>query len=262
MAERRSRQTRGGGDFKIRVLMKTNAGRIAIAEGAMLADWDLVGNSSTPGADCIFDPEHWKARKELQATTGGRGSSWFVGKGGLWVLRHYRRGGFMAHLSEDRYCWWSEPKVRAFAEWQLHCAMRELELPVPKPVGAAYRRRGLSYRCDIITERIQDTRPISALLAAAALPREAWQSLGGVLARFHRAGIDHADLNAHNILYSEIDAGYHLIDFDRGRMRGAQALGAAWQRGNLDRLHRSLRKVAPPAHFAALHWDWLLEGYR
>jgi 3-deoxy-D-manno-octulosonic acid kinase len=262
MAERRSRQTRGGGDFKIRVLMKTNAGRIAIAEGAMLADWDLVGNSSTPGADSIFDPAHWQARNELKATAGGRGASWFVGAGGRWVLRHYRRGGFMARISADRYVWWSEPKVRAFAEWQLHRAMRDLGLPVPKPVGAAYRRSGLSYRCDIITECIQGSRSVSALIAAAALPREAWRSLGGVLARFHRAGIDHADLNAHNILYSEIDAGYHLIDFDRGQMRDTQALGAAWQRGNLDRLHRSLLKVAPPAHFTPLEWQWLLEGYR
>lgn len=262
MAERRSRQTRGGGDLKIRVLMKTNAGRIAIAEGAMLADWDLVGNASTAAVESIFDPQHWKARNELHATPGGRGSSWFVGEGGRWVLRHYRRGGFMARISEDRYVWWSEPKVRAFAEWHLHRAMRHLGLPVPKPVAAAYRRCGLRYRCDIITECIQGARPISALLAAAVLPQEAWQRLGRVLARFHRAGIDHADLNAHNILYSEIDSDFHLIDFDRGRMRGAGALGAAWQGRNLDRLHRSLIKVAPPAHDTALEWDWLREGYR
>jgi 3-deoxy-D-manno-octulosonic acid kinase len=242
--------------------MLTNAGRIATAEGAMLADWDLVGNSSTPNADSIFDPEHWKARNELHATPGGRGSSWFVAEDGRWVLRHYRRGGFMARLSEDRYFWRSEPKVRAFAEWHLHRDMRNLGLPVPKPVAAAYRRSGLRYRCDIITECILGARPLSALIAAAALPQEAWRPLGIVLARFHRAGIDHADLNAHNILYSQIDSGFHLIDFDRGQIRGAGALGAAWQRRNLDRLHRSLVKVAPPAHFTAQQWDLMLQGYR
>jgi 3-deoxy-D-manno-octulosonic acid kinase len=168
----------------------------------------------------------------------------------------------MARISKDRYCWWSEPKVRSFAEWHLHRAMRDLGLPVPRPVAAAYRRLGLSYRCDIITERIEGVRSLSAWLAAAPLPRETWQSLGRVLARFHRAGIDHADLNAHNILYSEIDSAYHLIDFDRGRMRDTQALGAACQRRNLDRLHRSLLKVAPLARFTALEWDWLLQGYR
>jgi 3-deoxy-D-manno-octulosonic acid kinase len=262
MAERRSKQTRGGGDLKIRVVIMKNGGRIATAEGAMLADWGLVGNSSSPAALSIFDPEHWRARNELHSTPGGRGSAWFVGEGGCWVLKHYRRGGFMARLSEDRYAWWSEPRVRSFAEWHLHQAMRELGLPVPKAVAAAYRRSGLTYRCDIITERIKDSRPISALIAAAPLPQEAWQSLGGVLARFHRAGVDHADLNAHNILYSGTDLSFYLIDFDRGRLRAAAGLGAAWQRGNLERLHRSLVKVAPPAQFTPRQWDWLLEGYR
>jgi 3-deoxy-D-manno-octulosonic acid kinase len=241
----------------------TNAGgRIATAEGAMLADWGLLGNSSSPTASSIFDPEYWQARNELHSAPGGRGSAWFVGEDGRWVLRHYRRGGFMARLSEDRYGWWSEPRVRAFAEWHLHQTLRELGLPVPKPVAAAYRRSGLTYRCDIITERIQATRPLSALIAAAPLPAQNWQSLGRVLARFHRAGVDHADLNAHNILFSAADSNFHLIDFDRGRMRGAAGLGAAWQRRNLERLHRSLVKVAPLAQFTQRQWDWLLQGYR
>jgi 3-deoxy-D-manno-octulosonic acid kinase len=244
------------------MFMMKNGGRIATAEGAMLADWGLVGNSSSPAASSIFDPEYWKARNELHSTPGGRGSAWFVGEGGRWVLRHYRRGGFMARLSKDRYGWRSESRVRAFAEWHLHQAMRELGLPVPRPVAAVYQRTGLTYRCDIITERIQDTRPISALIAAAPLPQAAWQRLGAVLARFHRAGVDHADLNAHNILCSGAHSNFHLIDFDRGRMRAAAGLGATWQQRNLERLHRSLVKVAPPAQFTARQWDWLLEGYR
>jgi 3-deoxy-D-manno-octulosonic acid kinase len=244
------------------MLMMTNGGRIATAEGAMLADWALLGNSGIEANESIFDPKFWAPRNELQPTPGGRGSAWYVGNAGCWVLRHYRRGGLVARLSEDRYWWLSEGKVRAFAEWRLHRAMRERGLPVPKPVAAAYRRAGFTYRCDLITERILHVRSLSAVLVEAPLAQAAWRVLGGVIARFHRAGVDHADLNAHNILYAENDAAFSLIDFDRGRLRGAGELGFAWQRRNLRRLHRSLAKVAPPAHFTPREWDWLRAGYR
>ena len=60
-----------------------------------------------------------------------------------------------------------------------------------------------------------------------------------MLARFHRAGLDHADLNAHNIL---LDAAGNpwLIDFDRSRRRA----DGSWRQSNLDRLARSLAKLS------------------
>src|SRR6185312_24099 len=64
----------------------------------------------------------------------------------------------------------------------------------------------------------------------------------GVVGRFHRAGIWHADLNAHNVLVSP--AGLHLIDFDRGRQR---APAAGWRLANLRRLRRSLLKLGAAA---------------
>jgi 3-deoxy-D-manno-octulosonic acid kinase len=228
----------------------------------MLADWGLLGNSRIEANESIFDPKFWAPRNELQPAPGGRGSAWFVGNDGQWVLRHYRRGGFAARLSEDRYWWLSEVKVRAFAEWYLHQAMRERGLPVPKPVAAAYRRSGFTYRCDLITERIWHVRSLSAVLAEASLAEAAWRALGGVIAQFHRAGVDHADLNAHNILYAEKAATFSVIDFDRGRLRGAGELAYLWQLRNLRRLHRSLAKVAPPARFTPREWDWLRAGYR
>jgi 3-deoxy-D-manno-octulosonic acid kinase len=242
--------------------MMTNGGRIATAEGAMLADWGLLGNSRIEATESIFDPKFWAARNELHSAPGGRGSAWFVGSASQWVLRHYRRGGFMARLSQDRYWWLAERKVRAFAEWHLHQALRERGLPVPKPVAAAYRRSGFSYQCDLITERILHARSLSAALAEAPLAQSSWRVLGGVIAQFHHGGVDHADLNAHNILYAEKDASFSVIDFDRGRLRGAGELGYAWQLRNLRRLHRSLVKVAPPAHFTPREWGWLRAGYR
>ena len=65
--------------------------------------------------------------------------------------------------------------------------------------------------------------------------------MGQCIARFHRAGVFHADLNAHNV---QIDAANRifLLDFDRGRIRGRRA--AAGGEANLARLHRSLTKIS------------------
>ena len=87
------------------------------------------------------------------------------------MLRHYRRGGFIARLSRDRYVWTGEARVRAFAEWRLLELLTERGLPVPKPIAARYQRSGLLYRCDLITQRIADAQPLSAALAVGALAR-------------------------------------------------------------------------------------------
>jgi 3-deoxy-D-manno-octulosonic acid kinase len=59
------------------------------------------------------------------------------------------------------------------------------------------------------------------------------------VARFHRAGLDHADLNAHNLLFDAPERGW-MIDFDRSKLR---IPATAWREGNLLRLQRSLRKL-------------------
>ncbi|PSD25587.1 3-deoxy-D-manno-octulosonic acid kinase, partial [Stenotrophomonas maltophilia] len=66
-----------------------------------------------------------------------------------------------------------------------------------------------------------------------------WEEAGRLIARFHRAGLDHADLNAHNILFDGSGHGW-LIDFDRGVIR-IPATG--WRERNLKRLLRSLVKL-------------------
>ena len=113
-------------------------------------------------------------------------------------------------------------------------ALHAQGLRVPMPLAAGYWRRGWSYRAAILVERIPDVRPLA--LALDASPDE----VAGAIARMHRAGVWHADLNAFNIL---LDAQGHawLIDFDRGKAGGLSSRARA---GNLLRLRRSLRKVA------------------
>ncbi|HEY0800004.1 MAG TPA: lipopolysaccharide kinase InaA family protein, partial [Steroidobacteraceae bacterium] len=93
-----------------------------------------------------------------------------------------------------------EARVRAFAEWRLLKYLSERGLRVPKPVAAGYRRAGLSYRCDLITERIAGAQRLSAALELGALAQSTWQAVGTAIAGLHAHGVDHADLNAHNIL--------------------------------------------------------------
>src|SRR5690606_32966692 len=65
----------------------------------------------------LFDP----ANPVLHAQAvqqGGRQSAWFVqGPFGDAVLRHYRRGGLAAKISEDRYLWQGAEATRSMAEF-------------------------------------------------------------------------------------------------------------------------------------------------
>jgi 3-deoxy-D-manno-octulosonic acid kinase len=232
--------------------------KTATATGAMLSDPATLGNLPQD-ADALFEPEFWRSRHELMEVTGGRGSAWFVGSGARqWALRHYRRGGFIARVSRDHYMWAGENRVRSFAEWRLLDVLTQRGLPVPKPVAARYQRSGVFYRCDLITQRIVDARPLSETLRQGAISESLWRAVGRAVGALHRAGVDHADLNAHNILLGKNSVS--LIDFDRGRLRTP----GAWKLRNVKRLHRSLAKVSrglPADRFSALTWEWFLAGY-
>jgi 3-deoxy-D-manno-octulosonic acid kinase len=240
----------------------TNGGRrIATATGAMLSDPACLGNPPPAAPESLFDPEFWRRLGELSDVNSGRGSAWFIASGERqWVLRHFRRGGFIARVSQDRYVWTGENRVRAFSEWRLLDALTQRGLPVPRPVAARYVRTGVTYRCDLITQRIADAKPLSAALELDALPESLWRAAGAAIARLHRAGVDHADLNAHNILIG-VNGAVSIIDFDRGRMRGQ----GAWTSRNLQRLRHSLAKISramPPGRYSAQTWDWFMAGYR
>jgi 3-deoxy-D-manno-octulosonic acid kinase len=239
----------------------SNAGRrIATKTGVMLADPELVGNEPSESTGRIFAPDYWQGQQQLTAVQGGRGAAWFVGPSGHWVLRHYRRGGLMARISRDLYGWSGEESVRSFAEWRLLQILFAKGLPVPRPVAAHYGRFGFAYRCDLITQRLPNTRSLSQSLETAALNEEIWRKIARVVAQLHRNGADHADLNAHNVLLDD-KGEVSVIDFDRGRLRTA----GSWQQGNLQRLQRSLLKVSanlPPERFSPLQWSWFLAAYR
>lgn len=223
--------------------------------GAILYDADLLDKIEAG----FFEPERWRARGALVGEARGRGTAWFVRHDGRdWVLRHYRRGGMLGPWLGDRYLWLGLERTRAVREWHLLAALLARGLPVPRPVAARVRRSTLCYRADLITERIPGAESLARALTRAPLAPEAWRAVGGCVRRFHRAGVRHADLNAHNILLAGEKV--YLVDFDRG------ALGApgSWQAANLARLKRSLEKLArehAPFHYNAACWEMLLAGY-
>ncbi|WP_133479290.1 3-deoxy-D-manno-octulosonic acid kinase [Cognatilysobacter segetis] len=182
-----------------------------------------------------FSPDFW-GDDARSVDVGGRGAAWYVDTpGGDCVLRQYRRGGLVARMSTADYLWFGEAHVRSVAEFRLTQEARRRGIPVPAPVAAFYERRGMRYRAAILVERLHH---VSTLAALAQSPRAPWANAGRLVARMHRAGLDHADLNADNLLFNAKGQGW-VIDLDRGLFR---TIGSGWRERNLQRLHRSLLK--------------------
>ena len=195
-------------------------------------------------------------------SSGGRGATLSIDCAGQpCVLRHYYRGGLIGRLITDQFFWLGEARTRCFREWLLLEQLIQMGLPVPRPVAARYQRSALIYRADLITVRLADVESFASRLAHGRVPAEAWARVGECIARFHRTGVWHADLNAHNVQIDSTDRIF-LLDFDRGRIR---PVASSWQQSNLARLHRSLTKIsansAGAVKFTAQEWRWLVEGY-
>ena len=233
------------------------AGEEALARGAggaMLYDASCLHHPDSS----VFEPAHWQAQGALETMRGGRGTVAFVrvSPDQHWVLRHYRRGGLMARLVDDLYVWTGADRTRSFREWRLLRQLRAWALPVPRPVAARYRRAGLFYRADLITAELPVRRTLAQALQRAPLPREAWHAVGRCVGALHARGVQHADLNAHNLLVGASNDIY-VLDFDRGRIRER----GAWEAAVLARLRRSLLKVSaglPSDRFADPDWQALL----
>ena len=177
-----------------------------------------------------FDPAHWQGAHGVERETSGRGAVLIVPHGDeTWVVRHYRRGGYVARLIEDHYIWLGDDRSRSFREWRLLRRLHDAGLPVPNPIAAHVRRLGLLYTADIITTYLPDTRKLSAFIAEHNVPWDCWRRIGRMVRAVHEHGVDHPDLTAHNILLDARAASFSR----RFRQRAREAAGTVatcWSR--------------------------------
>lgn len=238
--------------------MTRPAGFVEIRQGADIC-WLREDSLPSLSSD-VFEPSFWQARNAVTGTATGRGTTWFVRHGEHeLVLRHYHRGGLFGRLVKDLYAGLDPDNSRAMRELALLAAMRAEGLPVPAPIGARLRRVGPLYRADLLITRIPSATDLLAVLQTGALSADRWQQIGAMIGRFHAAGIDHTDLNIHNILLDEAGQSW-LIDFDKCSRRAA----GDWQQANLARLRRSLdkeKRMDPGLCWSGSEWQALLKGY-
>lgn len=230
---------------------------IESGDATMLYDPSGAGNF---GAHW-FEPAHWQSCGAIRGGARGRGNTvFFEVAGEQYALRHYRRGGVVARLLADRYLYAELEASRPWREWQLTRALHTAGLPVAQPIAARVVRAGLWYRGDLITRRLEATRTLAEHLESGATSAELFADVGRCIARFHRAGVHHADLNAHNVLINARGEIF-LIDFDRGELRSP----GWWQDANLVRLRRSILKVCDGSSkdgFDEVLWSSLCLAYR
>ena len=87
-----------------------------VAGGAMLYDASLPGHAD----EDWFDPDRWHGPVSVERQAGGRGTVAFLRDDARrWVLRHYRRGGAVARVLDDRYLYTGADRTRGFREWRL-----------------------------------------------------------------------------------------------------------------------------------------------
>jgi 3-deoxy-D-manno-octulosonic acid kinase len=185
-----------------------------------------------------FAPESYVENALPVSAKGGRGAAWFVsGDFGEGVLRHYRRGGLIAKLSERDYFWKDENSTRSFHEFQFLLALQEKKLLVPKPIAAYYVKKGFFYKASLLMQRIAGAVSFQDIVHQQT-ETAPWEALGQAIAKFHRAGAQHADLNAQNILFDQHQAIW-LIDWDKAQFQNA---AGPWCLDVLNRLQRSLLK--------------------
>ncbi len=224
----------------------------AMPNGAIRFDASL---RTVPDAEW-FEPGAWRRRgAAVTALDAGRGTAWAIDQDPeCYVLRHYRRGGAIRHLLGDRFWFRNAEVTRGFREFDLLSLLHAEGLAVPRPVAVNFQREGWWYRADLLMHLINTGRSLHHRLRAGETID--WHALGRAIARLHRRGVWHADLNAHNVLVDD-DRRVWIIDFDRARVRRS---AGSWQRANLERLARSLRKLGYE-RLLPKAWPQLQTGY-
>ncbi|MBR9988941.1 MAG: hypothetical protein KFH98_04250 [Gemmatimonadetes bacterium] len=143
------------------------------------------------------------AARPAAETFTGRGAAYRMTLSGTdCIVRHYRRGGAVAHVLRDEYLRAGEP--RPLRELHASIAARARGVDTPEVVAAIAYLAGPLYRADLATQFVPDSRDLAEVLfgstANVAHREAAWRAAGAMLRTTFAAGVEHADLNLRNIL--------------------------------------------------------------
>lgn len=212
---------------------------------------------SEPAEHC-FDPQFWQSNNRIIGSAKGRGTTWFIQLDKInGALRHYRRGGLFGKLVSDSYLFSEWEKTRSFQEFKLLEHLRAAEVNVPKPIAARAIKKGATYRADIISELIPNATDLISILKNKPLSKQQYQKVGQQILNMHAAGVNHTDLNIHNILLDANDKVW-IIDFDKCYLQQ----GESWKQDNWNRLKRSFEKekLKHDIHWSLKEFDYLFES--
>lgn len=128
------------------------------------------------------------------------------------IIKHYRRGGLLAHLVKQTYV--MRNKTRCQIEFEQMNQVRSLGVQTPEPIAFAYSG-SLAYRAWLITREIENQQSLAQL--SCADPERAGRAVR-ILADQVNILIEHkilhADLHPGNILV-DAQENVFIIDFDK-----------------------------------------------
>lgn len=186
-------------------------------------------------------------RAVLGWTSGGRAPHPLVAIGDeLWVVKSYRRGGWLARWNRELYLGCR----RFYREMEVYARARRRGVPTVQSIALVIKRGRLGLcRAWLVSCYCEGSTPLSELLGRGAtcgpeVDRRALavcRAAGRAVRRMHEAGIDHRDLNLANLLVTREGDQVLILDWDRATIRTGGARRFAFK--NLLRLYRSALKL-------------------
>ena len=222
-------------------------------------DPELLAQVPEGDIDQIFEAEYWQQQDAISGSAQGRGTTWFIQLDGIQAaLRHYRRGGLFGKLVEDQYRFSDCESTRCAMELNVLSVLANAGVNIPKPIAARAIKSGLLYRADLMSERIPNAKDLVDVLVNSPIDADVYRRIGQEVRKMHDAGVNHTDLNIHNILLDDSQTVW-IIDFDKCR----QQAGDDWKESNLNRLKRSFLKEVNKRQIQWQESDWgyLNDGY-
>lgn len=223
------------------------------------------------GLEPYLDPQGFLGHEE-----SGREASPFQGRGQLRFLhlengdialvRAYRHGGILRHLTGDFFFSWPP---RPFRELAVTEEVRRRGVPTLEVMGALVERVwGPFYRGWLATRELEGAEDLWAALQSEVYVKRDGKSLllavAQGLRRMHGRGVYHGDLNLKNILvrWEADQIRSYIIDFDKARLYPGQVPPEKAER-NLSRLLRSACKLDPDKrHLSHEDWNLFIRFYR